>query len=514
MTLDWLDRIYEVAEQSVGQRSGIELVTVSDPAGSDFAHRVKLLQHNHDDQAGLSIWDDLVDIAVACRWRAATQAAPAATGPDAGIALAIHSLRSEARRIRPALSDETARALDQLLASAGRLGSSDSPVAQTILDTLRESGGQATCVVSTRGWLADLADGWLSTVGVPAACVTSAQLLSGPVWDQAVFVGPPALFGREVFTAPRAYLMTFVQPAWLAGMPLPTSILSRVAERPYVPAVRQFRSMNSAGEPPTVQVTEAELAVKPRWPGTDPGSHPKQGLPAVVPCRRILLSGGYRVMLDVNGSRIRTLEVEAGREPHVVMLDAASVGPGTVLVLKKDASETGALHRMALDALGSEGARIEAGQSDWKVALEDRIERHGIDRVRSELRRQGLAHDRRIAAWASPDLIRPSSDRDFHLLLNALGLGERAEELVANANTLRREHMRAAARLTAELESRLEGSDLTRLQRDGHVEITLDLPGLSSMTATTILAVNPDQEMVATRDVRAMRRDRSARWLE
>jgi hypothetical protein len=509
--------VYAATAASLGARTGLEQVAVLDREGAALAAEVRALLAVVGLEAGGPIWRDLAQAAIAARWRVAVE--PYGTDWRAsGTALALQALIEEGRRTRPMLSATSVALVDALLSAASQLARRiGSPLGDAVLETLGEAGAGHSCVVVLRGRLVEAARAWLGSAGVVADCVTPARFLAGDFKEQAVLVGHPNLFGPGIFTAPRAGLLTYIHPSWLAYSVEPRSVLDDIAEERYRPRVKRFSS-------PSGEAAETVDSAS-RDTGLDPASLPPAPvwpLPAtsgeaertyrVIACRRAVLAGGYAVLLDVEGDRIRGLDPAKPAGARVIMLDSRAVGPGSILVLRAGETESAALRRRALERLGAQAREIERGQAAWKESLAGWVDRAGAAEVERRLRDAGVERYHRMLAWIVPNLVRPRSDSDFTILLRLLNLDPPTH--LANATRLRRAILQSAMEVTTVLEDRLAEADLDVLEAEGHLEIALDLPGFAAMTAARVMAVSPHAERVPPADARVLIRDRSGQWLE
>ena len=190
----------------------------------------------------------------------------------------------------------------------------------------------------------------------------------------------------------------------------------------------------------------------------------------------------------------------------------STVRPGTYLLLRRGTSGYGALDSLAARLLGDQAAKIEATQDAWKGELGRRIEARGIGNVERALRLHGVKTASRAWAWTDPSLILPKNDGDFRALLSWLGIP--AEPTVSNAKRKRRAHYQAGSDVRETLEQAVEDTDLTELERGGHLDLRIRVEGFRDLVAARVLAVSPHAQVIPRRQARVLFNDRSARWLE
>lgn len=488
-------------------RNGVEVLAVGDPTGARFNAAVRRLLINVRED-GLGLWDDLVGVAKALRWRLVTQVQPIALNP--AVREGAEELARQVRRLRGAVSIANELLLDEI-AEAARRASLEDPVAGPVLLRSVQEVGSADCVVVAVGVAAQSGlEGWLAALGVRVLTVGEIERQQIYV-EQSYVVGAPRYFRSSVVTASHTPAVTFVLPAWFSDRSIPRSAISAYAEGAIRVEARVFVEGDTA-EPLSLVAEEAveeEFLPQPVWGVRPTGDH----VPATdeLIAHKVLLSGNLAIWLD-DGDRIRTLDPYQPSGERVTYIDVAAVHPGTYLLLRRGETERGALQTAALRLMGTRSSTVDASQRAWKALLSERLAQHGYTYVCEALRRRGVKTASRVQAWTELTLVRPQSDHDFEALLEWLGLP--IQPTFGYATMLRGLIYQASADIGNELEAAVDKADLSVLERRGNMSLDVQADGFRGIVATRVLAIAPHSEIVARHEARLPFVDRSAQWLE
>jgi hypothetical protein len=494
-------------------RNGVEIVAIADPVGARYSRVVRRLLLASRDDPGL--WEDLIRPARILRWRKATQPLP--TGPGPGLLAAAMEVIQRAKRFRGAVADDGL--LDDLSMAALEAAESQTPLSDTLYGLINKAGSaKCTVVAASRPAQASLSAGW-GELGIRV--LTAAELAREEICiDQVYAIGPPAFFGASLVTAPAAFAVSFLIPAWVQDRAVPSSAIARYADSGAIQIRSRIRAEASGGDgdgrdEADVREADAELAddllpqavwTPPRTPLREPGSEE-------VKARKVLLSGGLAIWLDdSDGERIRTVDPSQPSGERVMYSPMETIQPGTYLLLRRGETERGAVSVAALRLLGARAGGIVATQHEWKERLARRIENRAQGAVAADLRRHGVETADRARAWTDPYLIRPQSDDAFRRLLTWLDIP--VEPSYGNATTLRRTTHRVTADIRDQLQAAVDAADLARLVREGNLSIETTVDGFRGMIATRVLAISPYAEIIPRHEARVPFTDRSAQWLE
>jgi hypothetical protein len=503
-----LDTLIARYERSAAlTRNGIELDVVGDAVGAhvDSAVRAIVALAREDKSA---LWDDVLGPAKALRWRLITQPHPARQNRP--VQEAADAVAEEAGRLTHIVGKDAQNVLKELVAAAMAVTEHDSAVGGVLLESIEEVGASSCVIVAANNSAAAALESWLAPLGV--AVLMKGQLASGGVFvEQAYVLGPPAFFPSSLVTAPTTEQITYLLPAWFEDREIPRSALAPYAEGAIRITGRTYASGDVSkpdAAPPGEPVRGADLMPQAVW-STPAATHGGPGRDEVA-AQRVLLSGGYSIMLD-NGEWIRAVDPTQPGGERVITLDIGAVREGTYLLLRDGETERRALYDAALELMGGEGPLVEASQTRWKDALRARLEQQGHLAVEHDLNGIGVRTFDRVWAWPDPMLVRPQRDRDFELLLEWLGIPVRPA--YGLATKLRKRRAQASANIAAQLEVTVGAADMAALERDGHIHLDIETEGFRGLIATRVLAISPNSEIIQRRDARVPIKDRSAEWL-
>jgi hypothetical protein len=487
--------------------NGVELDLVGDPAGARVNAAVRqLLLLARDDGSGL--WDGVLGAAKALRWRLLTQPQPFEFG--SAVQMAAADVVTEGGRLRAAVGPQAQLALDELAAAAEAVAVTDPVAGGVLLESIREATAAACVVIAVRGAAAAGLESWLGPLGFRVR--SASQLIREQLFAESGYaVGPPRFFPASLVNAPMTETLNFVLPAWFGDRSLPRSVLAG-AEGAVVVTGMDFviGGVAELAAAPAEAADETELLPQASW--IPPDAAPREPRADEVAARRMLLSGGYGMWLDDDGEWIRAIDPSQPGGGRVVNVDVHAVRPGTYLLLRDGATERRALYEAALHLMEPQAAAVVASQSEWKGALQARLDQFGRAAVVRELAAVGVRTLDRVAAWTDPMLARPRSNQDFERLLQWLGV--KVHPAYELATDLRRKRAQASAEIGDQLEEAVAAADMSRLERDGHLRLELNSKGFRGVIATRVLSISPHVEIIPRHDARVLGPERSAKWLE
>jgi hypothetical protein len=496
------------AASSAIARGGVEIVAVGDPAGARFNAAVRRLVVALRDDDGPGLWDDLVGVSKAMRWRLITQPQPMQYNP--GLVQLAREVGRHARRLRGAVADQSL--LDDLEASATSLAHADreSVVGTELLRACLEVGVSDSVVVAASKPAQAGLESWLQKHGITV--LTAGDLeRDQPDIEQAYVVGPPRFYRSSLVTAPVTDGVSFLVPAWFGDRSVPRSAIAPYAEGAIRIEARTF-TVGDASEPEQTVPIEAEEDVylpQPVWGSRQ--SSDREPSSDEVEAHKVLLSGNLAMWLD-DGERIRALDPRQPAGERVIYTEVNAVRAGTYLLLRQGATERGALHQAAIAKLGQRGGAVDASQAVWKHLLAEKIQTLGYRKVGRELRTAGVRTADRARAWTDPSLVRPNSDQDFERLLQWLGVP--IQPTFGYATLLRKMLYQVSAEIGRQLEAAVSAADLSALETTGSHSLDVNTEGFRGILATRVLAISPYSEIVSRNDARVPFEDRSGQWLE
>lgn len=499
--------LYEAAASVTNTPGAVELVAVSDELGARFDFSLReLLRAVPEDSPGP--WAELLMAARQLRWRMLTEPFPGTTSPDRESLVAALKRFAQLRRLGS--GEETAQILDNLMEQADASRRQEAPsIGEQLVSRVAESGRGTCTVILSSHRAAEWTREWFRALALPAEVVSAGAQASLDVRDRAYLVGPPAVFGPSALAAPRTRSLTYLFPSWVRDRSLPTSRLSDLAEGGIRPRARLRTVGPDLALAPSRRQVEDQVLPSPAW--NRPTRTQPPGEDEVL-ARRILLAGGYAMMIETGGELIRTLDPRQPPGERIEFRDVEAVAPGTFLVAREGQTESEALYDQAIAKLGTQGSEVERSQQRWKSALRQRLVGRGRAGVIRDLQDRGVRAARQAPAWTARTVARPQRETDFQLLLDWLGLHD--PSLREHANLLRRARSMAVADVREALEGALGEADIVRLEREGAMRLELALDGFASIMATRVLAISPYEEVVHRHEVRMLKEEATARWLE
>lgn len=504
-----MTRIHDVARRYEAAASlmhhGSSIFAVGDPAGAQLNAAIRrTLFVLGDDRS--EVWSDVLEAAIALRWRRMTQPQPKVFQTNQHM---IDVIVRQAKTLRNLVSDGSL--LDLIAAGAVAVGETDSPVGAILLESIQEVGPRECVVVASNGAARAGLASWLDEVGA-TVLVPSELAAVDPIIETSYVIGPPMFMPSSVVTAPATPEVTFLMPDWFANRSMPSSTLGVHAEGQIV-VKTSVHQIGESTEPDTAVGDDEEIDdvyfPQPLW-GTR-ASGDREPACDEVEARKILLAGGQGLWLD-DGDRIRSLDPKQPEGARVGYEPVRAIAPGTYLVLRQGETERGAMYEQAITSLGGRAAGILKTQVRWKTRLQERLTRTGSRRAMAELERLGVRSCGQVRAWTDPRLICPQRDADLALLLD--WLGEPSQPTYGNAITLRRAVYKASANLRKQLEAAVARADLRVLERDGTLHLDLPREGVRGIIVARVLAKAPFTEIVNRYQVRVPFADRSAQWLD
>ncbi|MFF0284292.1 hypothetical protein ACFYSW_28765 [Rhodococcus aetherivorans] len=503
--IDELNARYQRSSRLIAQ--GVELVAVGDPRSARVNAAIREVMSLARNESSY-LWEDLLGAAKALRWCLLTQPQPLEF--NTSLQRRASDVVKEATRLQMVVAPKTEQVLKELAAASDAVLSGDQAVAHILLESIRDVGIESCVVIGANSAAVGGLESWLNPLGV--AVRNAGQLVRDQVViEQGYAVGPPRFFPSSLVTAPMTEALSYLLPAWFGDRSVPSSVLAPYAEGAVRVNARTFTEGDTS-EPMMAStenaVEEVDLVPQPVW--TAPPNSGRLPRADEVSAHRVLLSGGYAILLD-DGDRIRAVDPTQPAGERVAYIDVEAVSRGTYLLLRDGETERRALYDAALELMGAHAHAAAESQARWKGELQSRLNKQGQTVVTAQLAKLGISALDRIEAWTDLTLVRPKSDRDFELLLEWLDIPlHPGFEL---ATDLARKRARASRNITSQLEHAVDAADTSILEREGHIHLEVT-DGFRGVFATRVLAVSPHIEFIPRHDARVLIKDRGAKWLE
>jgi len=500
------------AAVGLGETSrGVELAVVADSAGRLVDKALRgIIRMTRDDQGGRL--EEILPPARAFRYRLLTHIQPLEY--QSSLRDLADFIVAEATPLSLAVGPEAAELLRALSAAVNLVAASDPVVGQILLDSITEFGNPHGCVVVAANGPAAAGIGeWLGALGVRV--VQPGELMRTEVLiEQAYFAGPPWYFPLAVASAPVSEAQSYFMPDWFTDRNFGPSPFAEHGEN----VVRVVGRIFPVGDDSQVEsegadvaeVNEQDLEPQPVWKGAKEPDRPPS--PDEVLARRVLLGGGYAILLDDDGDRIRAVDITKPDAVTITFVALDSIVPGTCLLLRDGESEPEVTYKAALELLGEGAEEVVASQQRWKTELESRLDHFGPAKVVADLANKGVKTLDRVTAWTDETLTRPQSEFDFLELLKYLGVP--VQETYDRAEILRKARIAARNEFADKLEQAVAEAEIADLERNGFVRLQAQSEGFSDVIATKVLAISPVNEIVPRHDVRVIFSEPGALWLK
>ena len=148
------------------------------------------------------------------------------------------------------------------------------------------------------------------------------------------------------------------------------------------------------------------------------------------------------------------------------------IEPGDLILMTT--SGGGDMIPVVADMILPRSHHIRDLQRQWKSALLARVEQEGLDLVSFQLQSLGAlkASTVNLKNWCNPRSIGMENlESDLMAVMQLVEMDSRYDEVVSGIKALRGAHQSAGAKLQKKLRESLQGEDLGKVFRDGHLEI-------------------------------------------
>jgi hypothetical protein len=211
-----------------------------------------------------------------------------------------------------------------------------------------------------------------------------------------------------------------------------------------------------------------------------------------VPARLVALEGGQAVFLDNDPSTtVLLIDLETEDEQHKVARSSANrLSPGKFIVLRSS-GDGDYIVSVANKLMGGEAEALRARQFEWKDRLKALVLKSSPYEVSRRLQALGSerAADQNVRNWMSTKNIRTNDLADFAAIMSLIGMAHLTEDYWRSMELIARYHQRAGQQIRRQLLKKLQGTDLTDLERLGRLDISLPETGTGALTAYRIIAI-------------------------
>lgn len=378
-----------------------------------------------------------------------------------------------------------------------------------ILNTgaLKESG----LVVKTRHL--DAVRSWLGTAARGVRLVTEREIADVSGLESLVVVGPGCWFPPHIISAPRAEIICFVHYDFLLDREHENRLFAGSHGSPGT------RIRLSAPAQPAASDDEMEAALLvptvdwdalARASGTQ-----RRGADDVdaVPANLFLLADGYSVFLEAtDGPTIDVVvNLESGSQPKLRSERTRAIAQGDFIVLRSEGGSGDYIPGIADARLGRRASLLRASQAQWKEALRKKVREHGFPRVERELRALGVpSPNLRYRLWKNS--LRSRDPNDFRILMEYIGLADRAAEIWIAMGDIFEAHIRAGQDVRKLLENAVLAADSEQLIQTGRVDVRLTEMSAGTLSVLRVEGRAPEPTSVDEDELRVMIRVEPDLW--
>jgi hypothetical protein len=331
------------------------------------------------------------------------------------------------------------------------------------------------------------------------AVITAGQLKKETCYSQLFIVGAARWFPEYIITAPRADDLTIIRYSWIRDA-TPSRFRFIESWQSQAPPPSTNADAES-GEEETQGVEADDLLPRIDWTAIQKHilRHNEVAFDD-VPAKIAVLEGDYGVFLeDDESATILTLDLEAD-EPteRVRRISTGAILPG-MFVLLRTTGGGDYIVPIADGLMGTSAARLRSCQEDWKTRLRTIVAQSSLFEVSIRLIELGSirANEINVRNWMSRRNIKTYDPKDFAAIMQFIGLRDRTEEYWNAMSAISQAHQRAGQQIRRVLLRRLREIDLTNLERDGRLDISLPHAESGALTAFRVIDIATADQLIA-----------------
>ena len=197
-----------------------------------------------------------------------------------------------------------------------------------------------------------------------------------------------------------------------------------------------------------------------------------------ISAKQLILSGGYAVYLNPDGSIYRVLTQDQGLSNKQICVDVehvdvTDIGSGDILLFQAQGGGD-MISEIADHILGEKQPEVRALQSLWKAELGKRVCQFGTELVARDLAERGvaIASPGNVRNWTSLANIGPGSWKNFEIILEYCGLNEKIDQVFIATKLIRSACQTAGFKLAGKLLEIMQGKELSSLYENGKQEFS------------------------------------------
>ena len=490
---------YEVSSRAIATRE-----TVTSPIVGRFAGQVRRMSRAIDGFEDDDLWGAFIR---RCRRTlrdlSTTPLPPAAPVFELQLAVTyLDAIAELARRSYP--QDVVARADITIAALDDARSDRANPLGDLIQEILITGDLSASGVVVKTRHL-EAVRSWLATAAQGARLLTEGEVMGVRGLETLIVVGPSYWFPSHLLSAPRADAICFVHFDFLQDRDLETRLFAGGHRSPRT-RIRALTTTNSIeGDD---QIEALSLMPTVNWGALAKASGARhRGMNDVdlVPANLYLLAEGYSVFLEASdGPTIDVvIDLEPGGHPKLRSERTRLIEPGSYIVLRSEGGSGDYIPGIADARLGTRASWLRAIQALWKSVLRLQVQERGFARIERDLRLLGVrSPNLRYRLWRHS--LRSRDPNDFRILMEYIGLGDRAAEIWTAMEDLFDAHLHAGQDVRKLLENAVLGADSEQLIRTGRVDVRLTEMDAGTLSVLRVEGRSPETAAVDEDELRVM----------
>lgn len=405
----------------------------------------------------------------------------------------LHSRRDELAMVYPA---QVIQLGNTILCLEALIQSNENPYGTWLTEAaLRNRGGGAVLIRDSR--LVDSAEHHLSRNPATRrlSVITPAQLTRERCFDVLYVLGAARWFPSFIFDAPRAKKTELVRYAWIKDIREPI--------KTFLSAAAPIAEAGDDPSEPEDSYDAADLLPVVDWRsiGQKFAAAELHNTLESAEARLVLLEGDRAVFLEAaDGASVLTIDLDADESTErLARIATNEVRPGTFLLLRTGGGGDYIVTEADRHFLKGRAGEVRKAQQHWKALLRKEVQNDGLLGVSLRLIDLGSssAEEINVRNYISPRSIRTRAPEDFKAIMRLVGLGEEWQAYWDMMGEIDHAHRLAGHRIRRQLLHKLEGLDLTELERVGRLDITLPEVDAGGLTAFRVLDVSPDTQLVA-----------------
>lgn len=386
------------------------------------------------------------------------------------------------------------------------------PLGDLVVDILSTSSPSASGVL-VKSRQIDATRGWLSAQAPEVRLITEGELTRLTDLETLVVVGPSFWFPTHLLSAPRAETVCFAHYDFLRDREQDTRMF---AGEHRSPGARVRSGIASTGTTDDDLTDVDALVPTVDWDALAKASGSRGTASAdeleLVPAILFLLADGYSVYLEAaDGPTIDVVvDIDSGT-PRLRSEKTRTITRGDFVVLRSEGGSGDYIPGIADKRMGRRGVELRRLQQLWKDALGAEVRQKGFRQVERDLRGLGVSSPNlRYRVWRNS--LRSRDPSDFRILMEYIGLGDRAGEIWNAMGEIFEAHLRAGQDVRKLLEEAVLATDAERLLQTGRVDVRLREMDAGTLSVVRVDGRAPEAAQVDEDDLRVMVKVEADLW--